>query len=168
MLDNLNIDLAIDRISKYYPTHCLPSELKKRNGKAKKCGFKEIFQHLYNVEARMVAFHTSHSRLIMWVKALGILYYDNLGKNRKFNVVWKDVPNRWTDRNNSANSVVIEVHTADETAENSFMYKIKFFITRGTIQAQGNCVDIIAKEDFTVLKCSYHNRRADKSNLFYS
>ena len=32
------------------------------------------------------------------------------------------------------------------------MYKIKFFITTGTIQAQGNQVDVFANEDFPLLK----------------
>ena len=34
--------------------------------------------------------------------------------------------------------MVIEVHRTDDADENSLMYKIKFFITTGTIQARGN------------------------------
>ena len=69
--------------------------------------------------------------------------YDNKGMNPNFNIVWEDVPGRWTDRDNSANSTVIEVYTSDETAENSRMYEITFFIITGTIEL---------KEDFSVLK----------------
>lgn len=65
----------MDKTLKSYPAHCLPSRLKKHNGKAKKCGFEDINLNLYEPEAKMVAFHTSHQRLLSWIKAMEILYY---------------------------------------------------------------------------------------------
>ena len=58
----------------------------------------------------------------------------------------------YTSKMTENNFIVIEVHSTDDAAEISLMYKIKFFITTGTIQAQGNCVEIFADEDFPVLK----------------
>ena len=41
----------------------------------------------------------------------------------------------YTSKITENNSIVIEVHSTDDAAENSLMYKIQFFITMRTIQA---------------------------------
>ena len=155
-IDDLNINLSMNRISKYYPNHCLPSKLKNRNGKAEKCGFEEIFHNLYDAKARMVAFHTSLNRLLLWVKALEILYYDNLGKILNLMLFGKmyltDGRIETVQRTPSQH----RVHRATDAAVNSLMYKFKFFITTGTIQAQGNQVEIFDKEHFPVMNSLYH------------
>ena len=58
----------------------------------------------------------------------------------------------YTSKISENNSIVIEVHSTDDADQNSLMYKTKLFVTTGTIQAQGNCVDLFANEDFPVLK----------------
>lgn len=93
-MENLIINLSMDKTLKSYPAQCLPARLKKRNGKAKKCGFEDINLNLYEPEAEMVPFHTSHQRLLSWIKAMEILYYDDLGKQEDFTIDWQDIPIR--------------------------------------------------------------------------
>ena len=58
----------------------------------------------------------------------------------------------YTSKISENNFIVIEVHSSDDADESSLMYKIKYFITTGNIQVQGNSVEIFANEDFPVLK----------------
>ena len=70
------------------------------------------------------------------------------------NVDWQDIPGRWTDPDSSTNTIVIDVHSSTCSAEeNSLLYKLKFFITTGTIQVQGNHVNMFVSQHFTKLKC---------------
>ena len=143
-LKNLKIDFSMDKINQSYPSHCLPAKLNKRSGKAKRCAFEEIRLN-YENEAKMVAFYTN--------RALEILYYNNLGEEEELNVVWQDEPNRWTDPDSATNMIVIVLHTnMCRTDKNSLQYQLRFFITTGTIQVQGNNVSRFISEHFPKLK----------------
>ena len=48
--------------------------------------------------------------------------------------------------------IVIEVHSKDKQTMNTLQYKLKFFVTTGTLQVQGNKKDKFADEHFPVLK----------------
>ena len=130
---NLKINFCVDETKQHYPEHCLPEKLNKRTGKARHCSFEEICSNLYEKEARMVAFHTTQPRLYAWIKALEILYYDNLGEDAKYIVGWQDEPERWTNTNSAKNAIVISIHSDSGKDENSRQYQLRFFITTGTI-----------------------------------
>lgn len=151
---SLSIDTDMDSVLKFYPINSLPSILNKRTGKAKKTKYEEIDNNLYDPEARMVAFHTTLERIIIWLKALEILYYDNLGKSDDLKVTWTDMPDTWIDRNNLSNQVVIDVYsnTSDGSADETRLYKLRFFVTTGTMQVQGNLHDTFTSSHFPVLK----------------
>ncbi|CAC5413588.1 unnamed protein product [Mytilus coruscus] len=84
----------------------------------------------------MLSFHTNIDRLQPWIKALDMLYYDNLGRDgSEYRVVWADEPPEWTDRNSIENIISIELHTIHEQ-QNTLLYKLTFFITTGTIIVQ--------------------------------
>ena len=101
----------------------------------------------------MVAFYTNRPRLLAWIKTLEILYYNNLGEEEKLNIVWQDEPNRWTDPDSATNMIVIALHSnMCSTDENSLQYQLRFFITTGTIQVQGNNVSRFISEHFPKLK----------------
>ena len=165
-LDNLAINLSMEKTNTSYPAHCLPSKLKKRNGKAKSCGFEEILLNHYEKEAKMIAFHTNRPRLLAWIKALEILYYDNFGNEEDFIVDWQDEPHRWTDPESPANMIVISLHSANNsnTEENSRKYQLRFFITTGTIQVQGNNVSLFVSEHFPKLKALVNLISKDSNN----
>ena len=150
--EKLQIDLSLDKVLKQYPVDKLPTRLKRRTGKASKTGFETIDVNLYDPAAKMVAFHTHADRIIPWIKALDILYYDNFGQMDSMIVRWVDVPDQWTDASSIANSIVIELCSADKELANTLWYKLTFFISTGTVQVQGNEKDQFTNEHFAVLK----------------
>lgn len=95
--------------------------------------FEKIDLSLYQADARMVAFYTRVDRLLAWIKAFDILYYDNLGQQESFNVNWFDDPPSWTEAGSSSNTIVIELSLSDTELLNPLQYKITFYITTGTI-----------------------------------
>lgn len=149
--DKLHIDLSMDKVLADYPAHCLPTKLNKRSRKTKKVAFEKLDLSLYQADARMVAFYTRVDRLLAWIKAFDILYYDNLGQQESFNVNWFDDPPNWTEAGSSSNTIVIEFSSSDTELLNPLQYKITFYITTGTIQVQGNCKDIFVSEHFPIL-----------------
>ena len=155
---NLNLHNPMESVEASYPSDCLPTSLNPKTGKAKKCRFEEIDLELYEPEARMVAFHTSLERIRLWIKALDVLYYDILGQKSDINVTWVDTPDKWTDRNNPVNSIVIEF------SDSQTKFKITFFVTTGTIQAQGNGYLKFANEHFPLLK-TLLSRMEDNTEL---
>lgn len=62
-MENLDIDLNMDKIRSEYPTSCLPGKLHRRTGKAKRSLFEEIDMHLFEPAAKKVSYHTSIDRL---------------------------------------------------------------------------------------------------------
>ncbi|KAK3097713.1 hypothetical protein FSP39_012376 [Pinctada imbricata] len=130
-----------------YPLKLLPTQLNTRTGKAKKIQYEKIDKNLYDEQAKMVAFYTSVERLQPWIKALSVLYYDNFGKRKDVNIHWFDSPDHWTDPNSNANSVVFELK--DEN--NVLLYGITFFVTTGTIRAQGQHYTLFADYHFPIL-----------------
>ncbi|CAC5377525.1 unnamed protein product [Mytilus coruscus] len=99
----------MSKIDTEYPSNCLPTKLNKRTGKAKKCQSEAIDINMYEESAHMITFHTSINRIQPWIKALSLLYFENMG-NQEDNVIkWLDVPERWSDRQDVANSILIEV-----------------------------------------------------------
>ena len=146
-LEDLEINLDIKHIIHSYPHAMLPTKLNPRTRKAKKTLFEKLDRHLYDDSANMVAFHTSASRIHSWIKTLHILYFDNLGKRPDLNVHWFDVPEVWVDPLGSSNSVVVEVRDVNE----SLIYGVTFFVTTGTIRAQGTDYKLFADCHFNIL-----------------
>lgn len=149
--EDLHISMSMSRVLSDYPAHCLPEKLNKRTGKAKKSLFEQIDLCLYDPEARMVSFHTSSDRILAWIKALDIFYYDNVGKSESMNVRWIDDPPNWTEANSSSNTIVIELSSSDKELANPLMYKLTFFVSTGTVQVQGNQKDLFVSDHFPVL-----------------
>ena len=145
--ENLDICTDMSNIRESYPDSLLPSTLNPRTGKAKRVLFEQIDHHLYEEPAKMVAFYTSVERLRPWIKALGILYYDNLGKRSDVNINWFDSPDHWTDLNSNANSVIFEVKDGND----ALLYNVTLFMTTGTIRAQGQQYILFANHHFPIL-----------------
>ena len=147
----VNYELSSIR-SEYDPDTFLPKKLKPRGGKAKNSLFEEIDENLYEPEARMIAFHTKLERILPWIKTLDI-FYEFLGESDKYNVTWYDEPPEWVQSDTSTSKcVVIELLSKASDKQNSLLYKVKFFVTTGTLQEQGNEKDLFSKYHFKVLK----------------
>ena len=147
----VNYELSSIR-SEYDPDTFLPKKLKPRGGKAKNSLFEEIDENLYEPEARMIAFHTKLERILPWIKTLDI-FYEFLGESDKYNVTWYDEPPEWVQSDTSTSKcVVIELLSKASDKQNSLLYKVKFFVTTGTLQVQGNEKDLFSKYHFKVLK----------------
>ncbi|CAC5421878.1 unnamed protein product [Mytilus coruscus] len=100
-LDFDNIDLCMDKVLREYPVNIFPTNLNKRTGKAKKCLYKEIDVNLYEKEAKMVTFYTFLAHIHPWIKTLDLFYYEHMGINEQFDIIWFDVPTTWSDPNNN-------------------------------------------------------------------
>lgn len=96
----------------------------------------------------MVTFHTDIHRLYPWIKTLDSFYYNHLGKCDEFNINWYDDPEIWENPSDNANSIVIEIR--DNT--NTLVYSITFFVTTGTIRAQGSKYMLFVEKHFPILK----------------
>ena len=150
-LEDLAIDLSMDRVMADYPASCFPDKLKRRTNKAKQSLFEQIDDKLYEPAAKMIAFHTDRNRLHAWIKAFEILYFNNIGNRENEVVNWSDDPPKWND-SNSANSIIIEYSSKNPDLANPLFFKITFYVTTGTIQVQGNHKDIFVNEHFDILK----------------
>lgn len=146
-LEGLHIDLSMEKILLEYPLECLPSKLNKRTGKALRCPYEAIDLNLYEEGARMITFHTTLPRIQPWIKVLSIFYYDNLGKQDNIKLSWSDIPETWSDRHDAANCILIEVKNLDETLK----YNLTFFVTTGTIRAQGSQYRLFTDKHFPTL-----------------
>ena len=78
-MTSINIDNLRKLLEK--ETKCdeniLPPKLKAHTtSKAKRTKFEEVDESVYGKEARMVAFKTTRGRLLYWLKALDIYYYE--------------------------------------------------------------------------------------------
>jgi hypothetical protein len=74
----------------------------------------------------MLAFHTTLERIQPWIKTLSIFYFENENKHE---ITWRDEPDPWSNQNDVANSIVIEVADVNKILQ----YGITFFVTTGTI-----------------------------------
>ena len=147
--DSMVVSYDVSSIrSDYDPNTFLPKRLKPRGGKAKNSLFEEIDENLYEPEARMIAFHTKLERILPWIKSLDI-FYEYLGEGDKYNITWYDEPSEWVQSDNSTSKCVV-VEVCDK--QNSLKYKLKCFVTTGTLQVQGNEKDLFSKYHFNVLK----------------
>lgn len=148
MTDVPKLDPSWTRIISEYPRSSLPKKLNKRTGKAKNSLFEELDVQLYEKGANMVTFHTDIHRLYPWIKTLDSFYYNHLGKCDEFNINWYDDPEIWENPSDNANSIVIEIR--DNT--NTLVYSIIFFVTTGTIRAQGSKYMLFVEKHFPILK----------------
>jgi len=150
-MENVEINLSMEKIIVDYPRNSLPTKFHKRTGKAKKCKYEEIDLTLYEPSARMLSFYTTIERIQPWIKALHVLYYDNLGnEGSEYLVKWDDEPSVWVDPNNAGNKIIIELHLI-ESKPNTLQYKLTFFVTTGTIVVQGQRYQMFV-EHFQKLK----------------
>ncbi|VDI73736.1 Hypothetical predicted protein [Mytilus galloprovincialis] len=146
-LGKLKIDLSMDKTINDYPLSSLPSKQNKRTGKAKLSLFEQIDPNLYDEHAKIITFYTNLDRIQPWIKTLDIYYYDNLGKEPDYDIEWYDEPKIWENRNNSGNSVMIEVLKKGE-----LQFNITFFVTTGTIRVQGSHYYEFVDIHFPILK----------------
>ncbi|CAG2221419.1 ABCB1 [Mytilus edulis] len=146
-LGKLKIDLSMDKTINDYPLSSLPSKQNKRTGKAKLSLFEQIDPNLYDEHAKIITFYTNLDRIQPWIKTLDIYYYDNLGKEPDYDIEWYDEPKTWENRNNSGNSVMIEVLKKGE-----LQFNITFFVTTGTIRVQGSHYYEFVDIHFPILK----------------
>ncbi|CAC5368637.1 unnamed protein product [Mytilus coruscus] len=146
-LGKLKIDLSMDKTINDYPLSSLPSKQRKRTGKAKLSLFEQIDPNLYDEHAKIITFYTNLDRIQPWIKTLDIYYYDNLGKEPDYDIEWYDEPKTWENRNNSGNSVMIEVLKKGE-----LQFNITFFVTTGTIRVQGSHYSEFVDIHFPILK----------------
>ena len=143
-----NIDFSMEKVLKDYPFSILPTVFNKRTGKAANCLFEEISPNVYENQARMITFHTSVDRIHAWIKCLDVFYYQYLGQSDKYNVKWHDEPEVWTDPHHQANSVVIDLLDNKD----NFLYNVTFFVTTGTIRAQGKRFMDFVQSHFPIIK----------------
>jgi hypothetical protein len=109
--------------------------------------FEKLDTGIYEESARIVTFHTSEGRLGLWIKALHVLYYENLGKVEDINVTWTDSPENWSDPNNSETCIKIEL----KTVEGTLIYNVTVFISTGTIRVQGIQYKLFINYHFNIL-----------------
>jgi hypothetical protein len=100
--------------------------LNNRTGKARNCPFEAIDLNLYDDNAHILAFHTTLERIQPQIKALSIFYFENENKHE---ISWRDEPDPWSNQNDVANSIVIEVADVNKILQ----YGITFFVTKWTI-----------------------------------
>ncbi|CAC5421712.1 unnamed protein product [Mytilus coruscus] len=146
-LGKLKIDLSMDKTINDYPLSSLPSKQSKRTGKAKLSLFEQIDPNLYDEHAKIITFYTNLDRIQPWIKTLDIYYYGNLRKEPDYDIEWYDEPKTWENRNNSGNSVMIEVLKKGE-----LQFNITFFVTTGTIRVQGSHYSEFVDIHFPILK----------------
>lgn len=94
------LNLSDSQINELIATHsdkflykpCIPNKQREATGKAKKCLYEKIDPNIYDLDARMVAFRVTSSRLLHWIHALDILYYEFLGNAEDYDIKWEDDP----------------------------------------------------------------------------
>ena len=60
--------------------------------KQQQCALEEILPNIYEHDAHMVAFRVVRDRLLKWIRALRLLYYEYMGNNKDLNITWSDDP----------------------------------------------------------------------------
>jgi DNA replication initiation complex subunit (GINS family) len=76
---------------------------------------------------------------------LSIFYFENENKHE---ISWRDETDPWSNQNDVANSIVIEVADVNKILQ----YGITFFVTTGTIRVQGSKYKHFAEKEFPILK----------------
>ena len=149
-VDDVNIDemnFSMDKILREYPTRILPVKLHERTGKAKKNPFEEIDINLNQTD--MITFHTSLDRIHYWIKTFDLFYYHKLGDRKNLDINWFDVPEKWTNPEDS-NEIVIELYNKGD--RQNLLYNVTFFVTTGTIRVQGKKHMTFVQKHFPLLK----------------
>ena len=159
-LSNIEVNNDMSRIYSEYPVECLPRKFNSRSGKAKYCQFEEIDMSLYQEPPKMVTFHTTEDRVLPWIMTLHTFYYENIGKWSEVEVNWKDVPENWSESNQSR-SILIEILDKDS---NTLLYNVTLFLTTGTIRAQGNHYPMFVRNHFPILKRLVNTMVTELSN----
>jgi hypothetical protein len=91
----------------------------------------------------MVAFRVTSSRVLHWIHALDILYYD---------MKWEDDPIK---RKNPSDLKTITIDVSSENlvqSDNPLLFRVTVYMKTGTIQAQGNEHDTFRTRDFPMLE----------------
>ena len=108
---NLSLEAAYRKVN----PACIPDKLKPPTGaKVRQALYEEINAHLYDKNARMIAFRVKRERIFLWIRALMIFYEEN---------------SLVQTREGSDVSIVVEVTNPDTL---SLSYKITFFLSTGT------------------------------------
>ena len=147
-------DYCLDSVYSDYPKSCFPQKLKKSStDKAKSVQYERIDEYKYEDPAHQVAFRVTLGRLVPWIKALQLLYYEYYGSSAAYDVDWYDSPKDWTKNGTGNKMICIELSTKEDIeSENPLLYKITLFITTGFVQVQGNHKDRFAAKDFHILR----------------
>lgn len=72
----------------------------------------------------MVAFRVVRDRLLKWIRALRLLYYEYMGNNKDLNITWSDDPLVLSSPDDMK-TISIEMIDSEEK---KFIYKITVFI----------------------------------------
>ena len=147
-IKDLVVNVDMENILREYPATCIPHKFHPRTGKAKNAYFEKINSTLYEESASIATFYTSEERLLPWLRALEILYFDNIGKMNEVKITWHDHPENWDTPDNIQNSVIIEVIDAES---NSLLYNVTVFVTTGTIRIQGKSYELFTNYHFPLL-----------------
>ena len=154
------LNLSDSQINELIATHsdkflykpCIPNKQREATGKAKKCLYEKIDPNIYDLDARIVAFRVTSSRLLHWIHALDILYYEFLGNSEDYDIKWEDDP---IERKNPSDLKTITIDVSSENLAQSdkpLLFRVTVFMKTGTIQAQGNKHDIFRTRDFPMLE----------------
>jgi hypothetical protein len=147
-IKDLVVNVEMESTLREYPATCIPQKFHPRTGKAKNAYFEKINATLYEESANIATFFTSEERLLPWLRALGILFFDNIGKMNEIKITWQDHPENWDNPDNVQNSVKIEVIDAES---DSLLYNVTVFITTGTIRIQGKNFELFTNYHFPLL-----------------
>jgi hypothetical protein len=131
---------------------CIPNKEREATGKAQKCLYEKIDPNIYDFDARMVAFRVTSSRLLHWIHALDILFYEFLGNSEDYDIKWEDDP---IERKNSRDLKTTTIDVSSENlaqSDNPLLFRVTVFMKTGTIQAKGNKHDIFRTRDFPMLE----------------
>ena len=94
----------------------------------------------------MAACRISADRIYLLIKALRLLYYEHYGNDVNFKVNWFDDPEMWEIE--GSKSISIKISNKSKT----LLYKITFFLTTETLQAEGINYNTFVTKDFPCLK----------------
>jgi hypothetical protein len=132
------------------------------------CLYEKIDPNIYDLDARMVAFRVTSSRLLHWIHALDILFYEFQGDSEDYDIKWEDDP---IERKNPSDLKTITIDVSSENlarSDNPLLFRVTVFMKTGTIQAQGNKHDIFRTRDFPMLESSSLLRVYDSDCVFIS
>lgn len=139
--------LQNDTVEQHYSADCLPRKLSDPStDKGNRCLYEEIDASIYDKEARMVAFRTTHNRIQPWIKVLNLYFYEIMGKESDKLITWVDNPDT-ISASQPLKSITIDIkNNKDER-----LYKVTFFVRSGLIQVQGNHHKDFENKDFPIL-----------------